>query len=139
PRIGVSPDGLWAMAGLYKINGFFDNMAQFPNAITAANVGGNAVDPKNNVIWAQISTLQPNAPQSLTDALAGVPPTQLAQVPSLMMLDPDNLYVKETFATPENITGRMLVSANSDFLYAVSDSGVMVFPIGGLNQQNRIT
>src|SRR5882724_2582214 len=139
PRLGVSPDGSWAMAGLYKVSATFDDLAQFPNAISSTNTGGNAIDSKNNVIWAQISTLQPNVPQSAADILAGVPPTQLAQAPSLMMLDPDNLYVKETFATPENITGRMVVSANSDFLYAVSDSGVMVFPIGRLNQQSRIT
>src|SRR5437763_4914295 len=55
------------------------------------------------------------------------------------MMDPDNLYLNETYSTPENITGRMLLNSSSDFLYAVSDSGVMVFPIGRLNQQNRIT
>ena len=131
PRLSVSPDGSWAMAGLYKVTAQFDNMAQFPNAVTDLNIGGNVIDPNNSVIWAQIVTGTPSA--SGTATASGTP-----QPPTLMQLDPDNLFVKETYSTPENITGRMVLSATSDVLYAVSDSGVMVFPIGRLNQQNRV-
>src|SRR5262249_25207745 len=60
------------------------------------------------------------------------------QVPQLMQLDPDNLLVKETYSIAENITGRMALNSNSDVLYAVSESGVTVFPIGRLNQQSRV-
>jgi uncharacterized protein (TIGR03437 family) len=139
PRLGVSPDGSWAMAGLYKVDRFFNDLAQFPDAIASTNIGGNVVDPRNNVIWAQISTLQPAA-QGATDvagAITGAPAAG-PQPPRLMMLDPDNLYVKETFSMQENITGRMLLTSDSGALYAVSDSGVMVFPVGKLNQQNRV-
>jgi hypothetical protein len=141
PRLSVSPDGSWAMAGLYKITGGFDNMAQFPNAITSPAIGGNVVDPNNNVIWAQIATLDPNASSSSTNpvtAITGGTAAAPTQPPTLMKLDPDNLYVQETYATQENITGRMVLSADSSVLYAVSDSGVTVFPIGRINQQNRV-
>ena len=131
PRLSVASDGTWAMAGLYKISAGFDNIAQFPNAITTITNGGNVIDPKNNVIWAQIVTLDPAA--STTGAAAAAP-----QGPTLMQLDPDNLLVKETYSLQENITGRMVLSSGSDVIYAVSDSGVSVFPIGRINQQSRV-
>jgi uncharacterized protein (TIGR03437 family) len=130
-RLSVSSGGDWAMAGLYKITAGFDNMAQFPNAITSTNTGGNIIDSKNNVIWAQISTGDPTA--SATSA------TTSTAAPTLMQLDPDNLLVKETYSTQENVTGRMLLSSSSDVLYAISDSGVTVFPIGRLPQHSRVT
>jgi uncharacterized protein (TIGR03437 family) len=130
PRLSVAPDGSWAMAGLYKITAQFDNMAQFPNAVTAVSAGGNVVDPANNVIWAQIQALDSTASSSSSGG-ALLPAT-------LMQLDPDNLYVKEAYRLPENITGRMVLTAASDVLYAASDSGVMVFPIGRLKQQHRV-
>src|SRR5215831_5285084 len=34
-RIGVSADGTWALAGLYKVDRFFNNVAQLPNAIAS--------------------------------------------------------------------------------------------------------
>lgn len=133
PRLSVAPDGSWVMAGLYKISSQFNNLAQFPNAISAVSAGGNVVDPVNNIIWAQIQAADPSA-GATSGSTAGA-----AALPStLMQLDPDNLYVKESYRLPENITGRMVLTAASDVLYAVSDSGVMVFPVGRLKQQHRV-
>jgi hypothetical protein len=53
-------------------------------------------------------------------------------------MDAENMLVKESFSIPENITGRSVLSAANDMLYAASDSGVMVFPIGRMNQQHRL-
>ena len=122
PRISVSADGSWAMIGQYRLDGAANNLAQSPNSISATNTGGNVIDSKAGVIWAQILTAS-----STTNI-----------VPNLSILDPENLLIKESFSTPENITGRMALSAASDMLYAVSDSGVMVFPVGRLNQQHRL-
>ena len=66
---------------------------------------------------------------------AGAAPTG---PPVLNVLDADNLYVKESFSIPENITGRSVLSSGADMLYTVSDSGVMIFPVGKLNQQHRL-
>ena len=57
----------------------------------------------------------------------------------LSILDAENLLVRESFSIPENITGRSVLSNGADMLYTVSDSGVMVFPVGKLNQQHRLT
>ena len=122
PRISVSADGSWAMIGQYRLDSAANNLAQSPNSIAATNTGGSAIDSNKGVIWAQILTAS-----STTNI-----------VPNLSILDAENLLIKESFSTPENITGRMALSAASDMLYAVSDSGVMVFPVGRLNQQHRL-
>jgi hypothetical protein len=125
PRVSVAADGSWAMIGQYRLSPLGDNLAQFPNSVTSPNIGGNAIDSRAGVIYAQILTASP---------LAGVP----ASAPLLQVLDAENLLVRETFRIPENITGRMVLSGAGDQLYSVSDSGVMIFPVGRINQQRRI-
>jgi uncharacterized protein (TIGR03437 family) len=128
PRIGVAADGSWAMIGQYRLNSTADNLAQYPNSISSVNIGGNAVDSKAGVIYAQIIA----APAGSSSGTAAATP------PTLNILDAENLLVKESLSIPENITGRMTLNAAADLLYAVSDSGVMVFPVGRLNQQHRL-
>src|ERR1035438_5017343 len=122
PRVSVAADGSWAMIGQYRLDSAANNLAQYPNSISATNTGGNVVDSNAGVIWAQILTAS-----STTNI-----------VPNLSILDTENLLIKESFSIPENITGRMALSAASDMLYAISDSGVTVFPVGRLNQQHRL-
>jgi uncharacterized protein (TIGR03437 family) len=122
PRVSVAADGSWAMIGQYRLDSAANNLAQYPNSISATNTGGNVIDSNAGVIWAQILTAS-----STTNI-----------VPNLSILDTENLLIKESFSIPENITGRMALSAASDMLYAISDSGVTVFPVGRLNQQHRL-
>jgi uncharacterized protein (TIGR03437 family) len=122
PRVSVAADGSWAMIGQYRLDSAANNLAQYPNSISATNTGGNVIDSNAGVIWAQILTAS-----STTNI-----------VPNLSILDTENLLIKESFSIPENITGRMALSAASDMLYAVSDSGVTAFPVGRLNQQHRL-
>jgi uncharacterized protein (TIGR03437 family) len=122
PRVSVAADGSWAMIGQYRLNAFADNLGQFPNSISAANTGGNAIDSKAGLVYAQILA---------ASSTANIGPV-------LSILDAENLLVKESFSIPENITGRSVLSAAADLLYAVSDSGVMVFPVGSLKQQHRL-
>lgn len=60
-RISASADGSWAMVGQYKwtVNLYGFDLNQFPNSIQSTNIGGNAVDSKNSLIYAQILTSQP--------------------------------------------------------------------------------
>jgi uncharacterized protein (TIGR03437 family) len=132
PRIGVSSDGSWAMVGQYKVDTTIRNLAQFPNSITSSNIGSVAVDSKAGTIYAQILTA--NSAAASTPAQGVVP----AALPALSILDADNLYVRETLALAENITGRSVLSANRETLYAVTDSGVTVMPVGALNRQHRV-
>uniref|UniRef100_Q025Q9 IPT/TIG domain-containing protein n=1 Tax=Solibacter usitatus (strain Ellin6076) TaxID=234267 RepID=Q025Q9_SOLUE len=130
-RVSVAADGSWTMMGQYRLDGVANNLAQFPNSITSTNVGGNAIDSKAGIIYAQILTASATAAAG-TGAATSTPPV-------LSILDAENLLVKESFSIPENITGRSVLSNAADMLYTVSDSGVMVFPVGRLNQQHRLS
>ena len=135
PRVSVAADGSWAMIGQYRLNGIADNLAQFPNSIASVNIGGNAIDSKAGIIYAQIIL---SAAATSSAASTEAAPTALTAPPVLSILDAENLLVRESFSIPENITGRSVLSAAADLLYTVSDSGVMVFPVGRLKQQHRL-
>ena len=128
PRIGVAADGSWAMIGQYRLNGTADNLAQYPNSVDSANIGGAAVDSKAGIVYAQI----------LAAAAGSSSGAAASTTPVLNILDAENLLVNDSLSIPENITGRMTLSADAGLLYAVSDSGVMIFPVGRLNQQHRL-
>lgn len=139
-RISAAADGSWAMVGQYKwtVNLYGFDLNQFPNSIQSTNIGGNVVDSKNALIYAQILTSQPaNASANPTPAPAGS--ASPATPPVLYVMDMDNLTVRNQLFLKENIVGRMVLSADSSMLYAVSDSGVTVFPIGNLQQYPRLT
>jgi uncharacterized protein (TIGR03437 family) len=138
PRISVSNDGSWAMLGQYKVDRRANDLAQFPNSITSTNIGGAAVDSRAGLIYAEILTASlPNSPASSSSSTP-VATTAISGPPVLHVLDADNLTVRESLRMPEHITGRSVLSSAADVIYAVSDSGVMVFPVGRLNQQHRV-
>jgi uncharacterized protein (TIGR03437 family) len=140
PRVSVAGDGSSAMVGLYKVDASARVLGQFPNAIASTNIGGSAIDSNAGLIYAQILYQTPTAPASgigsiINPAPAGPTPTG---PPTLHIMDADNLTVRDRLNLPENIVGRMLLSSAGDALYAVSDSGVTVFPVGRLKQQHRV-
>ncbi len=137
PRVSVAADGSYAMIGLYKLDRFANDLAQYPNAITSQNVGGNAIDSRAGIIYAQILTADPLA-KSATTLPGSSPAPAAAQPPVLSILDEDNLTIRETLSLPENIIGRMVLSGRADMLYAITDSGVTVMPVGRMNQMHRI-
>ncbi|HTS28943.1 MAG TPA: hypothetical protein VMH81_23895 [Bryobacteraceae bacterium] len=142
PRVAVSADGSWAMVGMYKIDGSLHDLAQFPNATTSTNIGGNAVDSNAGIIYSQILTAAPqtssSSSTSVTSALTSASTPAASGPPVLLLMDIDNLTVRDSLFLPENITGREVLTAAGDVLYAVSDSGVMVLPVGRLKQYHRL-
>jgi uncharacterized protein (TIGR03437 family) len=134
PRVSVAADGSWALIGQYRMDGTANFLAQFPNSMASVNTGGNAIDSQNGIIYAQIPTV------SATTSTGSSPssPAVQAAPPVLSILDAENLLVRDSFSIPENVTGRGVLSAAADMLYTVSDSGVMIFPVGRLNQQHRL-
>ena len=84
------------------------------------------------------STLRSSLPPQLHPRAPAIRAGGAAAPPVLSILDAENLLVKESFSIPENITGRSVLSAAGDMLYTVSDSGVMIFPVGRMNQQHRL-
>jgi uncharacterized protein (TIGR03437 family) len=124
PRVvSVARDGSTYAAGW----GVFDRtgtvLAQFGGASGTLAQGSLALDSATGTLYAQIPAVQadPSAP------------------PVLFLADSDNLTIRERLVLPENLAGRSLLNSAGDTLYAVSESGVMVLPVGLLNSATRLS
>jgi uncharacterized protein (TIGR03437 family) len=136
PRVSVSADGRYAMVGWSLIN---DSaiVARYPNVISSKNITGHAIDSKLGIVYAQIpDASQPTGPPVGSTAASGQTSTPL---PALLLMDVDNLTVRDRLTMPENLVGRAVLNSSGRILYAISDSGVMVLPVGSLNQFHRVT
>jgi uncharacterized protein (TIGR03437 family) len=123
PRV-VSTDlvGSNVLVGWGLVNAQNVLLAQFPYPTGAFNIGSHAYDYSRNLIYAQV-------PSSVAGASAD---------PVLHVLDTDNLTVRERLRLAENLAGRSVFSPDMNTLYAISDSGVTVLPIGSLNTARRV-
>ena len=148
PRVSVAADGSYAMVGyallsapaplntpLSPLLGTYPNiypgmvlLGRYPNRTVSPNITGHAIDSKNNLIYAQI----PDATQP-----AG-PPYGPSNMPTMMLMDADNLTVRDRIVIPESMVGRAVLNAAATTMYVISDSGVMVLPVGSLNQNHRL-
>ena len=50
----------------------------------------------------------------------------------------DNLTLLESLQLPEHLAGRAVLSSDRQTMYASSDSGVLVLPVGNLNASPRL-
>jgi uncharacterized protein (TIGR03437 family) len=142
PRVAVAADGSWAMMGEFKIDATQHFLNEFPNTVVSQNIGGNAVDSKAGILYSQFLLVNPPTipvNSSSTSSTSSTTTPAATTPPVLFLLDADNLAVREQLVMPENITGRSILSSAGDVLYTVSDSGVMVMPVGKLKQFHRVT
>jgi uncharacterized protein (TIGR03437 family) len=122
PRaISVSQDGSYFTAGWTLKDSQFYNISQFPNVSGALNIGTTAIDSVHKVIYSQIP-----------------PPGTLPPAPTMQIVDSDNLTVRNTINLPENFAGNSVLSVDGSMMYGVSDSGVMVLPVGALNHARQV-
>ena len=138
PRVSVAADGSWCMIGQYRLDPTATDLAQFPNSMTSTKIGGNAIDSKAGIIYAQILTVSSQTTASTSPTSTPAAPAPAATPPVLSILDADNLTVRDTLSLPENIVGRSVLSSAADVLYAITDSGVTVLPVGRLKQVHRL-
>jgi uncharacterized protein (TIGR03437 family) len=138
PRISVSDDGSYAAAG-YAIFDWYGRMvAQFADPVTSVNTGSIAVHSKSNTLYAHVPDTLSRSLSSGSPASGPAGPLTTSGLPVLTVMDADNMTVRERLRLPENLTGRALLNEAADVLYSVSDSGVVVLPVGRLNQYRRI-
>ena len=121
PRIvSLNQDASKIMAGWVMI----DRQGTFINYFKAKtnefSKGTTAFDSQRGLLYAQIP------------AVAG-------ELPVLQVTDPDNLNVFEKWQLSENFTGKSVMSSDGNFLYGVSESGVMVLPVGSMKTIPRVT
>jgi uncharacterized protein (TIGR03437 family) len=137
PRVSVANDGSYAMVGWILMNSAFVTQSKYPNVVTSTNVTGHAIDSVNGIIYGQIpDSSQPLGPPYTSAPAAGS--TSTVSLPLLLVMASDNLTVTNKLQIPEDIVGRVIENSAGTALYAISDSGVTVFPIGSLNQAHQL-
>ncbi len=62
-------------------------------------------------------------------------PALKSNTAQLLINSPSNMLISVGIILPENLGGRMVITSNSATIYAISQSGFMVLPIGALAQQ----
>ena len=120
PRVvSVNKDGTQAMVGWITLvpGGGITNF--IPYHSDQFSVGTSAIDDSRGLIYAQI-------------------PAQEGEDPTLQILASDNLTLIERLKLPENTTGKSVLNSDASVLYSVSDSGVLVLPVGSLNATKRV-
>jgi uncharacterized protein (TIGR03437 family) len=105
------------------------NLANAPYPVTPGtnfNVqstqGGGVFSPDGQTLYAafDISPVQ-NPPVS-------------PNISQLMLNDPDNLLIRMGIQLPENLAGKMVISADGSNIYALSDSGFTSLPVGSISR-----
>jgi uncharacterized protein (TIGR03437 family) len=120
PRaVSVAADGSYAALGWTMVDVAGRFFAEFPEPSGILNLGGHGVDAARGLVYSEVPSSE-NAP------------------PVLGIYEADNLTLRERLQLPEHLAGRAVLSSNGDFMYAASDSGVLVLPVGLLNQVPRV-
>jgi uncharacterized protein (TIGR03437 family) len=133
PRaVSVSQDGSYFTFGWTLKDPSFYSIAQWANPSGALNVGTSAIDSTRNLIYAQMP--QPAAAGATPGATPGP-----AQAPVMQIVASDNLAVQSLINLPENFAGKSTLSSDGTILYGVSDSGVMILPVGSLSNAHQVT
>lgn len=120
PRaISISRDGSYSISGWAMHDTNFYVVSQFPNVTGDLNVGSVQIDSQRNLVYAQMGEVG-------------------SSTPVLMVADADNLAVRERLLLAENLSGKSVMSSDGEMMYAISQSGVTVLPVGRLNREPRI-
>jgi uncharacterized protein (TIGR03437 family) len=162
PRvISASRDGSYYMTGWGLLGcglGFAGDctargplLAQWPNASGKLNVGSIAIRSSKSLIYAQLTQEAEKGTSSsqtaclpngtcVTVTTPGATPAAAANTipPSLLVLDADNLTVRDRIQVPEYLAGRSVFNSDETVLYSISDSGVMVLPMAQLDRAPRV-
>jgi uncharacterized protein (TIGR03437 family) len=88
--------------------------------------GGSVFSPDGTTLWAAFNF----APVAN--------PAVAANVSRLMTNDPDNLLIRLGLELPENLSGKMVITAAGDTIYALSQSGFTILPISTVTQDPLI-
>jgi uncharacterized protein (TIGR03437 family) len=125
PRaVSVSQDGRRAAMG-WAIQDFnFYDLAEYPNPDGTLNLGSVLIDSARGLVYGQVAA----------KGASSANPT----APVLHIGEWDNLTTREQIQLPENLAGKSVLSSDGSTMYAISDSGVTVIPVGQLDRAPRV-
>jgi uncharacterized protein (TIGR03437 family) len=144
PRtLSTNANGTNILVGWAMLNENFVNVSQFNNASGVLNIGGHVIDSSRNLIYAQMNEGAATTPAGGTGGTTGGGTTGggtalIDQTKLLQILDVDNLTVRERIKLPENLSGKAILSSDNNTMFALSESGVMVLPVGDLFRQRKV-
>ncbi|MFN7922649.1 MAG: hypothetical protein U0Q16_21270 [Bryobacteraceae bacterium] len=128
PRaVSVNTDGSLFVSGWVLRDAAGTSLAQYPGPNGALEVGSHAIDSLRQVIYSEVPT-DKGTVQTIVQAPA-----------VLQVVDWTNLAVKEKINLPEHLTGRSVINSANSVMYAISQSGVVILPVGALDQAPRVT
>ena len=137
PVVAVSPDGSRFLTGpmLFETASMLvlaqQNTANSPFVFPAGTTF-NTQTVQGGAVYAQTST-----GQVLVTSYNIVPvasPAAKSNTAELLFNTPDNLLIQLGIQLPENLGGKMVITSDSATIYAISESGFLVLPIGTLQQ-----
>lgn len=139
PRaISVSRDGSYYLAGW----ALFDRRSalnQFPNPLGKVEVGSHAIDSDRGIVYAEVPEGVATTSSSSGDSSSGSSSGTSALPPAILMVaDADNLTVRERLKLSEHLAGKGILSADGSYMYALSESGVTILPVGSINSSPRV-
>ncbi len=129
--LSVSPDGSKFMAGATLFSTQTLQVMAQENAANASfsfptgtagnfnlevNQGGSIFSPDGTKLYAAFNMNPTGASR--------------ANVTQLLLNDPDNLLINLGLQMPENLTGKMVIDSAGANIYALSDSGFTILPVG---------
>jgi uncharacterized protein (TIGR03437 family) len=134
PRVvSVSQDGSYFTAGWALKDNQFYNRSQFANPSGVLNVGSTLIDSSRNLIYSQVETAVASSATG-----TGTTTTGTTGPPIMQLVASDNLTMVDQIQLPENLAGKSVLSSDNMTMYGISDSGVLVLPVGSLNQAHRL-
>jgi uncharacterized protein (TIGR03437 family) len=127
--MSVSPDGSRFMSGLRLFETRTLNMLAQTNASNAnfpipaafnlqQNVGGSVFSPDGGTLYSAFNVAPFALPQPRPNSSI------------LLVSNPRNLGIRLGLRLPENILGKMVISSDGNTVYALSDSGILMLPVG---------
>jgi uncharacterized protein (TIGR03437 family) len=137
PVLAVSPDGSRFLTGpiLFETASMLV-LAQQSTAnspfVFPAGATFNTQTVQGGAVYAQTAT-----GQALVTSYNIVPvasPAARSNTAELLFNTPDNLLIQLGIQIPENLGGKMVITSDSATIYAISQSGFLVLPIGALPQ-----
>jgi uncharacterized protein (TIGR03437 family) len=144
PRaVSVSRDGRrTAMGWMLLVPESFSNLslavAEYPNPSGVLNTGSVLIDSNRGIVYGQVAS-RPAATTTTPGTTGGTPPPAAASAaPILQVGDWDNLTTREQLQLAENFAGKSVLSSDGDTMYGISDSGVMILPVGDLDRLPRV-
>lgn len=143
PRtLSLNSNGSNVLVGWAMLNENFVNISQFPNASGVLNVGGHVIDSARGLIYAQMNqqaATTTTTTGSGTGTGTGSGTTAAFDQPKILqILDIDNLTVRERVKIPENLSGKAVLTADGNTMYAASESGILILPVGDLYRQPKV-